>query len=77
MVDAYIQAVVALLQPTTALAMLAGMIVGIVIGILPAIGGMVGCSLFLPFLWKMDPLIAMAIYRGQTRMRLPSWTGSP
>lgn len=59
MVDAYIQAVVALFQPMTLFAILAGMIVGIVIGILPAIGGMVGCSLFLPFLWKMDPLIAM------------------
>lgn len=59
MVDAYIQALVALSQPIVLLSMLGGVLVGIFFGIMPAIGGMVGCSLFLPLLWKMEPLIAM------------------
>ena len=64
MVDAYIQAIVTLFQPLMLLVILAGVLVGLFIGLLPAIGGMVGIALFLPFLWKMDPLIAMGFLVG-------------
>ena len=41
-----------------------GITIGLVIGLLPGLGGVVGMSLFLPFLFGMDPFVGMAMLVG-------------
>lgn len=44
--------------------MLVGIILGLVVGILPALGGIAGMSLLLPFIYGMDPTSAIAMMIG-------------
>ena len=41
--------------------MLLGIAGGLVIGILPGLGGVVGMSLYLPFLFGMDPYVGLGM----------------
>ena len=41
-----------------------GVLLGLAVGIFPGLGGIVGLSLCLPFLWGMDPTSALALLIG-------------
>jgi TctA family transporter len=44
--------------------MVAGVLLGLVVGIFPGLGGIVGLSLLIPFLWGMDAVSALAMLVG-------------
>jgi len=44
--------------------LLFGVVIGLVVGFLPGIGGIVGMSLILPFLYGMDPIMAIPLMIG-------------
>ncbi len=59
MLEAFIQGAAGLLQPTPLLMVLLGVIAGLILGIIPGIGSMVGVVLVMPFIYKMDPWVAL------------------
>src|SRR5690606_4362375 len=64
MYDAVLEAVALMLEPARVLWLLIGCFAGLVIGILPGLGGMVGMSILLPFIFGMEPHAAMALLIG-------------
>ena len=48
-----------IVQPTTIIAIVIATCIGLVIGIIPAIGGLVAASLFIPLVYRMSPDIAL------------------
>lgn len=64
LIDAAIEALLIVLDPSRILFILIGVIVGTVIGILPGLGGPVGMSLLLPFIYGMDPYTGIALLIG-------------
>lgn len=64
MSDAIYAALLNLTNPRLFAYMMLGIAVGLVIGILPGLGGVVGMSLFVPFLFGMDPFVGMAMLVG-------------
>ena len=64
MVESLIQALVTIVQPAHFLYLLIGVAMGLVIGFIPGLGGIVGLSLLLPFLYGVDPTSAMAMLVG-------------
>ena len=44
--------------------LIAGIAVGITIGILPGLGGTVGMSILLPFVWTLQPEAALSLLIG-------------
>ncbi len=59
MLEALGQGLSTLFEPMVLILLIVGTIIGLVIGILPALGALVGCALFLPFLFKMEPEVAL------------------
>ena len=59
MFDAFLQGTVAVFHPMVFLSITIGVILGISIGV-TAIGGMVACALFLPFVYHMPPELALS-----------------
>ncbi|MGD1879048.1 MAG: tripartite tricarboxylate transporter permease, partial [Kiloniellaceae bacterium] len=64
MVDTFFTAFVNLLTLQHLLALTAGVALGLFVGVLPGLGGIVGLSLLLPFLYGMDPSSALAMLVG-------------
>ncbi|MDI7260028.1 MAG: tripartite tricarboxylate transporter permease [Thermodesulfobacteriota bacterium] len=64
MLDAAIQAVGYMFRPDVFVMLLAGIGIGITIGILPGLGGIVGMSILLPFVWTLKPEAALALLIG-------------
>ena len=64
MLDAAIAAISTLLSPLHILALVGGVSLGLVVGILPGLGGIAGLALLLPFVFGMDPSIALAMMIG-------------
>ncbi|HSR42340.1 MAG TPA: tripartite tricarboxylate transporter permease, partial [Longimicrobiales bacterium] len=64
MIDAALQALATLADPGRIGMMLAGVGIGLLVGILPGLGGTVGMSLLLPFIYGMDPSAALALLIG-------------
>jgi len=62
--DAALSALQNLATAELILHLLLGITIGLVIGLLPGLGGVVGMSLFLPFLFGMDPFVGMAMLVG-------------
>lgn len=60
MVEALLQGTATVFHPTILIGIFIGTVFGIVIGIIPAIGGMVACALFLPFVYRMPPDLALS-----------------
>jgi putative tricarboxylic transport membrane protein len=58
------QALAALASWTHFTHLLGGVLLGLIIGILPGLGGIVGLSLLLPFLYGMNPVSALAMLIG-------------
>ncbi|MEZ4416871.1 MAG: tripartite tricarboxylate transporter permease [Gemmatimonadota bacterium] len=64
MIEAAFAALGAVLAPHALLMMLTGVGIGLVVGILPGLGGTVGMSLVLPFIYGMEPNVALAMLIG-------------
>ena len=64
MLDAMMTALAHFAQPTHLIYLLLGVGMGMVVGILPGLGGIVGLSLLLPFIYGMDQISALAMLIG-------------
>jgi putative tricarboxylic transport membrane protein len=62
--EAALDALVTILDPQRLPWMFLGITVGLVIGVLPGLGGTVGMSLLLPFVFGMDPFSGIALLIG-------------
>ena len=69
--DIFIQAIPALLeafaligQPVVLGYLVLGVVMGLCIGVFPGLGGIVGLSLLLPFMFGMDPILGLALMIG-------------
>ncbi len=64
MLDALLSALIALSEPERLLYMALGVAIGYAIGVLPALGGLAGLSLVLPFIYGLDQVSALAMLVG-------------
>jgi TctA family transporter len=64
MIDALAQAVSAVSDPSHLMFVLLGAALGLLVGILPGMGGTVGVSILLPFVYGMDPFHGVAMLVG-------------
>ncbi len=64
MLDAFLSALVILMDPFRLGMLFAGVSIGIVVGILPGLGGLMGMALVLPFLFGMDAYAGIAMLIG-------------
>lgn len=64
MVDSVIEALAEITRGAHLFYLLVGVGMGLVVGIFPGLGGIVGLSLLLPFLYGMDPTSALAMLIG-------------
>jgi TctA family transporter len=64
MIDAGIAALVAITSPIHILHLFFGVVIGLIVGILPGLGGTAGLALLLPFVFGMDPSLALAMMIG-------------
>jgi putative tricarboxylic transport membrane protein len=64
MLDALLSALVALSEPERLFYMALGVVIGYAIGVLPALGGLAGLSLVLPFIYGLDQVSALAMLVG-------------
>lgn len=66
MLETAIQALMIVLDPSRLMFMFIGIAIGLTIGLLPGLGGTVGMSILLPFVFGMDPYSGMALLIGMT-----------
>ncbi|NNU80793.1 tripartite tricarboxylate transporter permease [Halovulum dunhuangense] len=64
MLEAAVDALVIIADPSRILFVVLGTVLGLIIGVIPGIGGLVGMSLLLPFTFAMDPYTALAFLVG-------------
>jgi putative tricarboxylic transport membrane protein len=64
MLDAFLSALVILMDPFRLSMLFAGVSIGIIVGILPGLGGLMGMALVLPFLFGMDAYAGIAMLIG-------------
>ena len=63
-VNAFLDALVLLLTTRHFFYLIGGVLLGMSIGVLPGLGGIVGFSIMLPFIYGMDPVSALALLIG-------------
>ena len=66
MLEVAIESLGTVMDPLRIMYMLFGISVGVVIGFLPGLGGPVGMSILLPFIFGMDPYTGIALLIGMT-----------
>lgn len=64
MFEAALDALYIVLDPSRILFIFMGVLVGMIVGYLPGLGGTVGMSILLPFVYGMDPYTGMALLIG-------------
>ena len=64
MLEAALAALSTLASPYHILALFTGVVLGLLVGLLPGLGGTAGLALVLPFIFGMDPTIALAMMIG-------------
>lgn len=64
MVEAALEALVALFQPMNLLFLMVGVLVGLTVGIIPGLSGTVGLAILLPLVFGMEPTAAIAMMIG-------------
>ena len=64
MLDSLLSAFVLIFSGEHFLYLLLGVFLGIFVGILPGLGGIVGFSVLMPFIYGMDPVSALAMLIG-------------
>ena len=69
MIDALLMALTALASPERLGYMALGVLIGYAIGVLPALGGLAGLSLVMPFIYGLDQVSALAMLVGLSRWR--------
>ena len=74
MLDAAIIALAELASPNTFMSMILGVLVGLIVGILPGLGGTAGLALLLPFVFGLDPEVALPMMIGLTAVTTTSDT---
>jgi len=67
MLDSLLSAFVLIFSGEHFLYLLLGVFLGIFVGILPGLGGIVGFSVLMPFIYGMDPVSALAMLIGLMR----------
>jgi putative tricarboxylic transport membrane protein len=64
MLEAGIQALMLILEPTRFLIMTAGVLLGLSLGVIPGLGGVVGLAILIPFTYNLDAFSAFALLLG-------------
>lgn len=64
LLQAAIDAIGIMADPTRLLVLSAGVLIGLIVGIIPGIGGLAGTALILPFTFTMDPATGIAFLLG-------------
>ena len=64
MMDAFMDALATVLTVDHIMYLMLGVFVGLIVGVLPGLGGIVGMSLLLPFVYGMEPTQALAMLIG-------------
>ncbi|MBY6029540.1 tripartite tricarboxylate transporter permease [Halomonas sp. DP8Y7-1] len=64
MLDIFLSSLGQLFTLSHMLFMLLGVMVGLIVGIIPGLGGIAGMSLLLPFLYGMEPTVALGMLMG-------------
>jgi len=64
MFESLINAFTLIVSPEHFVYLLLGVFLGIFVGILPGLGGIVGFSVLMPFIYGMDPVSALAMLIG-------------
>lgn len=64
MLEAALEALIAILQPITLLWLAFGVGIGLMVGLIPGLGGTVGLALLLPLVYGMDPVPALTMMVG-------------
>ena len=59
MLEAFVQGFFNVFHPMAFLLVIVGMFIGLFVGVVPAIGGVSGTALVLPFIYGMDPFLAL------------------
>ncbi len=59
MVEAFFHGFLNVFHPAAFLLVVVGMFLGLFVGVVPAIGGVSGCALLLPFIYGKDPMLAL------------------
>jgi len=74
MFDAALIALAELTQPWTLFSLVLGVVTGLVVGVLPGLGGTAGLALLLPFVFGLEPNLALAMMIGLTAVTTTSDT---
>ena len=69
MLDALLMALTALASPERLGYMALGVLIGYAIGVLPALGGLAGLSLVMPFIYGLDQVSALPCWSAWSRWR--------
>src|SRR5579862_5774545 len=64
MLEAGLQALALILEPTRLLIMMAGVVLGLSLGVIPGLGGVVGLAILIPFTYHLDAFSAFALLLG-------------
>src|SRR5690625_2922466 len=64
MLEAAIEALLIILDPSRLIYVIIGIVIGSIIGVIPGLGGTVGMAVVLPFVFGMDPYTGMALLIG-------------
>jgi len=64
MLEAGLQALALILEPTRLLIMMAGVVLGLSLGVIPGLGGVVGLAILIPFTYHLDTFSAFALLLG-------------
>lgn len=64
--EAAVEALSLIMEPSRLIWLISGVGIGLLIGIIPGMGGAVGMSILLPFLFGVDPLKGIALLIGMT-----------
>lgn len=62
----YLQALLIMLEPMHMLFLCLGTMLGLLVGLMPGLGGIAGLSMVLPFVYGMDPTLALPMMVGLT-----------
>lgn len=74
MFEVAIEALATIFQPGVLVYLISGIFIGLLVGILPGLGGVVGMSILLPFIYGMEPTAAMGLLIGMTAVTSSSDT---
>jgi TctA family transporter len=64
MLEAGLQALMLILEPTRLLIMTGGVVLGLALGVIPGLGGVVGLAILIPFTYHLDAYSAFALLLG-------------